>query len=344
MGRTFGLLIVSVGLWLVVSLPTRDPGAEQPSVAAIGRATATLAAPAAATISPTSAVTPAQDVPQRRETATAVTLSPSTMPPSAQRHEAKEGGRSRSAPTDRTMAARGREMESEPEAVRPVAPEPVLVTIATAPRAAGTPSATVHEPLPVVPTPMPVSASNGTQRQQGEQQRAVRSASQVEGGTLTSSTFRHPVQGPGLSGTTPIQPPRIMEQVRRDLTTPAVALQAPVAKPKADEAPRPAVKVADTTTVAKSGSDEKPAGAGAKIVKKPAAPDRKVAVVREPRPAPAQAPRQHRVQVAYAPPAYVGRIVVRSAPPGMFVPSSGSFKRIPFRSETMWDTLRRTGM
>jgi hypothetical protein len=130
------------------------------------------------------------------------------------------------------------------------------------------------------------------------------------------------------------------------------------------DAARPPVRVAASTSAADSDTAAKSSlGAGweqsarpaktavneGKVAEKPAVskkPVRVAAARDEPRLVPVT-PRQPRVRVTqyYAPPSYVGRVVVHYAPqPSVFVPSSGSFRRAPFRGDSMWEAVRRNGL
>ena len=134
MGRTFGLLIVSIGLWLVVSLPTREPMPERNGASAVTNATAvpatasavagsTAPAPSSSETRKDTAVRPGFATPASQPTAVVAdnqrTDSLAIQPPST--------GRPRRVADERALAARGREIESEPEAALPRPPEPVQI-------------------------------------------------------------------------------------------------------------------------------------------------------------------------------------------------------------------------
>lgn len=143
MGRTFGLLIVSIGLWLVVSLPTREPALDQQTRAPLrteGNAVAVAGAQGTRVMAPESGVTSASATAISRRDA-ALMPTPASSQPSAHRPPLASGVagpaennvvRAKRGQDDRAVAARSREIEAEPEAPTARPPEPVEVALNTA--------------------------------------------------------------------------------------------------------------------------------------------------------------------------------------------------------------------
>lgn len=335
MGRTFGLLIVSIGLWLVVSLPTRGPapdrvaGAKPEAAPSASMAGATVTAPAANSGSSLPSVTATAAVHPLLE---------------AERAQQSLGARPRRVQDERTLAARSREIEAEPEAALARPPEPSLVANGASGTFAPSGARTAF-----VPVPVPVTNSTGTI--------APAAASRPVAFTLAAPSrdpaWDKPVkvtipvdttngqpraaQPPVRLHTAPVtgtavQPSRIVEAARRDLAAQQIAMAVVPPIPRSDETLRATQSAAPSS-----------ASAAATVA------ESSTAAVKRPRPAKpvalAAAPRQQRIRVTqnYAPPAYLGRVVVRYAPP-VFVPSSGSFRRAQFRGDGMWDAIRRNGM
>jgi hypothetical protein len=363
MGRTFGLIIVSIGLWLVFSLPTRDPMTDQRSgsvaFAVVESSSRTLPAHVSSTLSATAPVADVRTVANG---------------------PAKVVGPTRPSRTldERTQAARSREIESEPEAAMQRPPEPVMIA---APRPGPQPSATSTL----------VVAGGGAQKPAAIAEQAIPSPRLVvrnEPLRIASNETNHrpyptasdsikvPVQAP-------IQAPRIFDVVRRDLAAPSSTSHASVTLPSAAGEQQTAATVSRTIRVpvtpapdsdfsasASTGkANVKPAQAGANGADQTRGQGKSEANGREQsrvanRDAEKTASRQQaaakttprlsesrtqvqrvRVAQAYSPPYYVGRLVVRSAPPpAYFVPSSGNIRRSQFRGDVLWDSIRRSGM
>ena len=130
MGRTFGLLIVSIGLWLVFSLPTRGPATDNAS-------SVVVAVPAPVPVTQPSAIAGVSSVAgaETRSTtlggpATAAAILPSVIlsRPDERTAAAPIVTRPKRGQDERAVAARNREFESEPEVATARPPEPVAVT------------------------------------------------------------------------------------------------------------------------------------------------------------------------------------------------------------------------
>lgn len=379
MGRTFGWLIVSIGLWLVFSLPTRDPAAEtsaglQPN----DLKSLTERLYPGSTGSERTSVVAASVVPKAVPSPRIAAPAPNA--PSWRPNRASD---------ERAHAARSREIESEPETAGR-APEPVAVafdslaagrlvvgsTVAASPASPApaliVPGGERRQPTTArsvpVPVPVPVVRDSDT----GE----ARAASPRPAAAPRHQT---PPADTGVrresNSLSAITAPRIMDTVRRDLAavpqppeaprpavTPGAVTQPAKAGQHAEHStafvapPRPSIKVASAATAPASvvrqdkPEQTKPERAAQTVVEPPA----RAPVKKAPRPAspkadavasrPDPTPRL-RVTQAYAPPSYVGRVAARnSAPPAIFVPSSSGPRRSQFRGSSMWDTITRNGM
>jgi hypothetical protein len=383
MGRTFGLLIVSIGLWLVVSLPTREPTpllstdqAAQPAVSSTVAATNLTSMPPVAAASSGNGGS---------ANGTSVDNGAFAMRPAAivaaQADADKNAGhpivaRLKKSQDERAMAARSREIESEPEAANARPPEPMPMITPTT----GSPGTQVAiamvPPRTFVPVPVPVPASArdvvaGT----ASSVASVPVAPNVKTPGAPKAAASGPVAPPGTAATGTAAPgtavsagiaaPRIFESVRRDL---AVMAARPAQAVSKTETAALAQAAKSGLAAAQAATDGEPAltkprqAAGPAL--RPARPRddddasaERVAVTRkaqpriaaarqEPKPA-AGVQKQQRVRVTqnYAPPSYVGRVVVRyTPPPAVFVPSSSPARRSQFRGENMWEAIRRSGM
>ena len=373
MGRTFGLVIVSIGLWLVFSLPTRAPAPNQGSTVAGALPESTPKPGGAMALS-----TPVMA--EALTTAVRVPAGDST-------------GQARPSRTlgERNHAARSREIKSEPEAAIQRPPEPVALPPAAAHQvAAGTnrnfPS-TVEQ---AIPKPIQISRHDVSSLGKPDIKNQAtgttgQNADASPGAPLVSGSTTLAPSAPANSPLAAIKVPRILEVVRRDLvasghvslatrpqTSGSSALSS-VDQNKTIRAPSdrhlekdilsvraaanaPLKSKASTKVASATSDDSEKKQSQTKPVASPK--DAKRNEVSKPfRPAPVNlAPRvaafrhlppPQRVRVAhvYSPPAYVGRIVARSAfPPAYYIPLSGSSRRSQFRGQVMWDSIRRGGM
>ena len=362
MGRTFGLIIVSIGLWLVFSLPTRAPSPDQRggTIASVPAETGSKPAQPAVVSAPLSSVV----VPVPRTSA----IRPASL---------ETAGHPRTSRTldERNLAARSREIESEPEAAVQRAPEPAAVTTSASRLiAAGTsqnaPTVAEH----AIPSPMPVTRSQNHAFVKPEPR-----SQQAELSPLKSSAT---LAIPTMPVTAAVKAPRIFDVVRRDLAAPrnaalavkteqaiqasppasnktisAAAVNAGASKnirvpgftdsengsktSKAPSSAKPSVKIAAATLV----EQEKKLSASNPAKPTPAKPAPRIAAVAANPPPPTRSPQRVRMAQVYSPPAYVGRVVARPSPPPAFViPSSGSSRRSQFRGELLWDSIRRGGL
>lgn len=362
MGRTFGLIIVSIGLWLVFSLPTRAPSSDQLGATIVNASTETSAKPTLPAVAPaqlTSVVIPASRT---------LAIRPATN---------EFAGHARTSRTldERNLAARSREIESEPDAAVQRAPEPVAVPIlASRLFAAGASqnSPTIAEQA--IPAPSPVMRSGSQAKVKLEPRNQDAEVSPLKSSPSLST--------PTLPVAAAIKAPRIFDVVRRDLAAPRHAALAvkpdmpvqasPPASNKTNQAPAANVGIINKvrvpgTTSPENGFGTTKAPSSAKHALDVAAATRDVQVKKssasksanpataKPAPriaaapaspsAPSFPPQRVRMAQVYSPPAYVGRVVARSSPPPAFViPSSGSSRRSQFRGEFLWDSIRRGGM
>lgn len=378
MGRTFGLIIVSIGLWLVFSLPTHTPTLDERGVGSASGAVE----PGARTLSSGSAAVPGPAV-----TAVDARLA-GLRAPSVDQASPTRASRTLG---ERNLAARSREIESEPDAASQRPPGPVAIQPVVAPVSVTklmdtnslTPPAVAEQRMPA---PGPVT---GAAVRRPETQAAVGSQF-VDHRTEVSPRPAAPVKAP-----------RIFEIVRRDLAAASRGMQAAQTEPakqtvstpsnRASLASLPLPATARVTksipvTATRSVERENGTAQAFTMVPPPSKSPAKVAVLehtqsdskprqtktetkpkavkndnelRQTRPAPAPArhtppavavhvsppPQRVRFAQVYSPPAYVGRVVARPMPPpAYYVPSSGTARRSQFRGEAMWDTIRRAGM
>ena len=209
MGRTFGLVIVSIGLWLVFSLPTRAPVPDQrgSTVAGTPEYTSRPAVPTALLAPVAAAVTADAPTTAIRTTAADTTV---VARPSRTLGE-------------RNHAARSREIESEPEAAMQRPPEPVALTISAANLvAAGTNQNSPSTAEQAIPAPKPVARRDARalpkpEMKNGAAGMTAQKADAGPGAPLAPGSQSPGASTPGSLTQAAIKVPRIFEVVRRDL-------------------------------------------------------------------------------------------------------------------------------
>ena len=351
MGRTFGLLIVSIGLWLVFSLPTRGPATDNAGSVVVPVPTPVpVAAPL---IAGASSVAGSET---RATNLGGSAIAASSLPsvvllrPDERTAAAPIVVRPKRGQDERVVAARNREFESEPEVAAARPPEPVPVTatkgLSGSNGLAGTPESKTARIV------VPSDAQAG-------QIRIVTTAVAPAPSTAASqATVARQLPAQPVIGAMGGSPSRIVEAARRDLAMAMVSMPGPSTQGANQERGHDALAGARAATdgglrTAQNGPNDKPVNKrkpGNGDNEKPAVVAKRV-VVRAPVRDETRVvvsvlrPQQQRVRItqAYAPPSYVGRVVVRYPGP-MFVPSSASFGRSQFRGDAMWDSIRRNGM
>lgn len=217
MGRTFGLVIVSIGLWLVFSLPTRAPVPDHRGTTLASTPPENTSKPASATA--ISAPIATVVIPDSRVATIRTTAADATL----QARPSRTLG-------ERNHAARSREIESEPEAAIQRPPEPVAVPMSAANLFAAGAShkspSTMEQAIPMpIPMPIPVTRLDAhgpanpahTSQPIGTTARNAHTISGNSGSPLASLSPPSAASATASTSQTAVKAPRIFEVVRRDL-------------------------------------------------------------------------------------------------------------------------------
>lgn len=337
MGRSFGVLVVLIGLWVLAALPTRGPDADIPVSSAAARTTPLVPA--------------GSDASMRIADSTATWVAPRS-----------DDGQSATRPPDhkraveRDQAARSRELESEPEAHSGAMPQSVPVPVAVSPPVSGNDRPAAERLQPSTPQQAaPATAAARTRAStalpDNKPPMIALAAPRIVGTALRDLASPPPGPAQTADQKTPSARPvasGARQEKPRAVTGKTSSLQA-LASAEVKSVPKAGVQSEPRSAYPQeSRGESRPEPRLANRTAHPRQSAQRVVQATAARAAPVRTatarPQRARIALSYGAPAYVGRVYVQYPPQGFLVPSPSYYRRSQFHPETVWSAIRRSGL